>query len=286
MYAGGDSVIKSVDGGNTWNLVGPNPLDNQNIILSIGVSSTNKDSLYVGTAPTQTTSHIFRSANGGTSFTNVTGGNLPNRYPRRITVDPINSQIVYIVYSGFGTGHVFKSTNAGGTWTDISASLPDIPFHCLAVDPQDHNTIFAGCDLGIFYSNDGGLTWNTFNTGFPEAVMIFDLTVSPADNTLLAFSHGHGVYKRSLADAVGVNEALHTDVKFLVYPNPNHGEFSIQSSEVIMSAEIYNIKGEKVFSKNPNSRSETLKLNEASGLYFVKLKTDKGCAARKIIVNK
>jgi hypothetical protein len=40
---------------------------------------------------------------------------------------------VYAVFSGFGTGHVFKSTNAGASWTDMSASLPDMPFECITV---------------------------------------------------------------------------------------------------------------------------------------------------------
>ncbi|HEY4799407.1 MAG TPA: T9SS type A sorting domain-containing protein [Bacteroidia bacterium] len=287
MYAGGDSVIKSTDGGNTWNMVSPKPLDNTNIILSMAVSATNKDSLYVATAPTSTTMHVFISTNGGTSYTDITGS-LPNRYPRRIAVDPKDSKTVYIVFSGFGTGHIFKSTNAGGSWTDVSTSLPDVPFHCVTVDPFNHNIVFAGCDLGIFYSSNGGSTWNTFNAGMPEAVMIFDLVVSPSDNTLVACTHGHGVYKRSLADATGVNELADSNLQFSVYPNPSSdGTFTVSCSQSqIKSIDIYDLDGKIVFHKAVNNKQELIDLNEVNGIYFVAVKTDNGIGSKKIILNK
>ncbi len=290
MYAGGDTVIKSTNGGNTWTMVGPKPLDSKNIILSMAVSATNKDTLYVATAPTSTTMHVFRSTNGGTSYTNITG-TLPNRYPRRITVDPKDSKTVYIVFSGYGTGHVFKSTNAGGSWTDISTSLPDIPFHCLAVDPQNHTTIFAGCDLGVFYSSDGGVNWNTFNTGLPEAVMVFDLVVSPADNSLLNFTHGHGVYKRSLADAVSVNELASNELQFRVYPNPASDHVRLDLSSMADSqteVSVYAVNGQKMVSETVKAKSN-IELDVRSypaGIYFVKIVSGNKSAAKKIMVVK
>jgi len=290
LYTGGDSIVKSTNGGGSWNMIGPNPLDSKNIILSIGVSSTNKDSLYVGTAPTQTTAHVFRSTNGGTSFTNVTG-TLPNRYPRRITVDPTNSKIVYVIFSGFGTGHIYKSTNAGNSWTDISTSLPNLPFHCLAVDPFNPNTIFAGCDLGIFYSADGGNTWNSFNSGFPDAVMVFDLVVSPSDNTLLAFTHGHGVYKRDLSDASGVGEFHASDLRLTVYPNPANSfvnfEFT-KTKNLQGEISIYNLSGQKLISKTVTGKNEIevdIK-SFAEGIYFAKLSLGNKSMSRKFVVMK
>jgi len=288
MYAGGDSVIKSTNGGTNWSVVGPIPLDNRNIILSIGVSSTNKDTLYVGTAPTHTTAGIFRSGNGGTSFTNITGS-LPNRYLRRITVDPKNSKIVYATFSGFGTGHIFKSTDAGMSWTDISTSLPDIPFHCLAVHPKNANTIFAGCDLGVFYSQDGGSTWSAFNAALPEVVMIFDLVVSPADNSLLAFTHGRGLYKRDLSDVVQISEPSLLDLNFTISPNPANTEvsFDLSCNENIQGdLSIYNVNGRKMTSVPLNAKNKTwldVSLFDA-GVYFAEIFSGNRFVSRKFVV--
>ena len=37
--------------------------------------------------------------------------------------------------------------------------LPDIPAHCILVDPADSSRLFLATDLGVFVSADGGLTW-------------------------------------------------------------------------------------------------------------------------------
>ena len=105
---------------------------------------------------------------------------------------------MYVVFSGFGAGHIFKTINAGTSWTDVSTTLPDIPFHTILIDPNNPAKIYAGSDLGVFYSTNSGNTWQTLNTGLPDAVMIFDLEYSPSDNNLVAFTHGHGVYKIDL----------------------------------------------------------------------------------------
>lgn len=139
---------------------------------------------------------------------NVSAG-LPNRYPRDIDVDPRDSRIVYVAFSGFGSGHLFRSSDGGANWTDISTTLPDVPFHCIQPDIDHPDTLYAGSDLGVFVSTDAGSTWDAFNQGLPDGAMVFDLKKSTADNSLLAFTHGNGVYRVSLgALPVGVDLTL------------------------------------------------------------------------------
>jgi hypothetical protein len=45
-------------------------------------------------------------------------------------------------------------------------------------------------------STDAGITWFTFNEGFPEAVLISDLNLSTGSRALRAITHGNGVYER------------------------------------------------------------------------------------------
>ncbi|HUM46571.1 MAG TPA: hypothetical protein PLD84_06570, partial [Chitinophagales bacterium] len=224
LYAGSTTLLKTSDG-NVFEPVQPDPIDNGNFLLSIGISATSEDTVYFATAPSEDfPMHVFRSDDGGFTKTDISNG-LPNRYPRRITVNPTDSREVYVVFAGFGTGHIFKSTNAGVTWTDISTSLPDIPFHCLAVDPLQEKNIYAGCDYTVYASSDGGVNWFTFADGFPDAVMVFDLVVSPSDRTLMAFTHGHGVYKTDLMDVdISVEELAAATAQLVVSPNPADDE--------------------------------------------------------------
>ena len=99
IYAGGEGLYKSTNAGTTWTIMnGGNPI-NGDPILSIAVSYTNPDSLYITTAPNLHPAAIFRSVNGGQSFTNITG-TLPDRYPVDISVEPGYSSNVYVTFSG------------------------------------------------------------------------------------------------------------------------------------------------------------------------------------------
>jgi hypothetical protein len=225
--------------------------------------------------------HVFRSGDGAITFTDITGLNLPDRYPRRITVNPINSSEVYIVFSGFGTGHIFKSTNAGSTWNDISGNLPDIPFHCLSIDPLIPSHIFAGCDYGIYASSDGGISWSLFNDGLPEAVMVFDLVSSPADRSMRAYTHGHGVYKRSFNDFnTGILPGEMTAVKLSAFPCPavNYTTISFETAmkgeaEIIITSAAGEIKYQQNIICNSGANHLQLKLEKfAAGIYCITLR--------------
>ena len=254
LYAGKNFIDKSTDGGLSWTPVGPDPLDNGNVVLAIAVSSKSTDTIYCATAPTTSfPMNIFRSYNGGTSFTNISA-TLPNRYPRRITVNPNNSKEVYVVFSGFGTGHIFKSTDAGNNWADISTSLPDVPFHCLAIDPIVPSDIYAGCDLTVYASRNGGNTWSAFDTGLPEAVMAFDLVISPSNNALLAYTHGHGVYTSQLnSGSIGIARKDLTVSALNIFPNPAKDNIHVKynsEKESAVDILIYSLSGQLVHKQN------------------------------------
>jgi hypothetical protein len=108
---------------------------------------------------------------------------------------------VYATYGNFGGAHVYRSTNGGATWTSIdgngAAALPDIPVHCLVVDPNDSARIYLGTDLGVFVSVDGGVRWLVEETGFGAAVTEWLALWRDASGRarLFAFTHGRGAWR-------------------------------------------------------------------------------------------
>jgi hypothetical protein len=217
LYAGAKNVFKTTNGAASW--FAPNDGTNLNgtKISCIGVSYTNPDTLLAatgsGTLGETPLFQVFRSINGGQTWSNVTGS-LPNRYPTDIEFDPTNSKIVYLTYSGYGTGHIFKSTNAGLTWKNISGNLPDIPHQCVTVDPEEPTRLYVGTDLGVFRNTVSDTTWEEYNDGMPIA-MVLDLTISRANDALRASTFGNGVYERPLP---------RTPQLLLLFPN-NHETF-------------------------------------------------------------
>jgi photosystem II stability/assembly factor-like uncharacterized protein len=278
LYAGSDSLYRSDDGGFTWYPVS-GEIDGGNPALAISVSHTNVDSLYVTTAPGDVLPmHVMRSIDGGATFTDISNG-LPNRYPRDIAVNPQNSSEVFVVFSGFGQGHIFKSTDAGNNWTDVTGILPDLPFHAIEILPASPETLFVGCDVGVFASTDGGSSWYAFNMDLPQGVMVFDLRYSPSDNSLLAFTHGNGIYRVSLNDinTSVAQQDFTKDITVVLLSNPVQDLLSLQihsglSGEAIVG--IFDAAGKNIFTSEKelapginNLEVRTEKLPD--GMYFV-----------------
>jgi len=197
LYLGDIHIHKSINGGSSWSTTnGGSPLDG-NTALSMAISPTSPDTVYVGMAPVATRAHVFRTTNGGTAWQDITG-TLPDRYPMDLAVNPQNSKTVYAAFGGFGTGHLYKSIDAGTTWSDVTGSLPDVPTTAVVVDPLDSNLVYAGNDLGVYVSTNGGSSWAGFNDGLPDAVIVADLSISPSNRTLRVVTHGNGVWERKL----------------------------------------------------------------------------------------
>jgi hypothetical protein len=61
-----------------------------------------------------------------------------------------SGKTAYASVMGFGVPHVWKTTNGGLSWTNVTGDLPDAPADSLLLDPDDHQLIYAGTDVGVF----------------------------------------------------------------------------------------------------------------------------------------
>jgi photosystem II stability/assembly factor-like uncharacterized protein len=134
---------------------------------------------------------------------------VPGRYVKAIAFHPTNPAIIYVALSGFdaSSGHIYKTVNGldpQPRWSNVSPNKPgqrqwvDIPFNALAIDPANPNIIYAGAELGVWKSTNGGAldSWTFMGpeSGMPN-VPVFDLAFNPVDGHLFAFTYGRGAFK-------------------------------------------------------------------------------------------
>jgi photosystem II stability/assembly factor-like uncharacterized protein len=86
------------------------------------------------------------------------------------------------LYAATGDG-IARLEESGAAWT-VELSLAGSGAQCLAVDPADPDTVYAGLrDGGVHRTRDGGESW--VDCALPEPG-VFSLAVSPADGVVYA----------------------------------------------------------------------------------------------------
>lgn len=289
IYGGGKYLYKTLDNADNWNAVTNQPVDNGNYIVKIGISPLDPDLIYLATTPDPLSDStepvkVLKSTNGGVSFTVML--NLPNRICKDIEFDPIDDSIVYLTFSGFGTNHIYKTTDHGNNWNAIDLGLPDLPTNTILIDPLNSNNVYVGNDIGVYYSEDSGATWQIFSDALPEATMIYDLNNSPSNRKIRIATHGHGIWERSYVnDPLSVETTNFESINFNIYPNPafKAATVSIKSHSTITNSkiEIFSILGQKVvtvYEGSLNQGSTVFPINFVdkfkTGTYFVILSAE------------
>ena len=298
LYAARSRVYKSTNRGDDWEATnGGQELDGLNPILSMAISSQNSNVVYAASAPTEIfggrRGHAYVTKNGGEFWTQITG-QLPDRFPMEMAVDPISESTAYIAFSGYGSGHVYKTTDFGETWKDISISLPDVPTNTIVIDPKLSNHVYIGNDLGVFVSEDGGETWSVFNNGLYEAVMVFDLTIASEIRKIRLVTHGNGAFERDLIEVPILIENVET-LALEISPNPSNASVHVSyniSSEESHSAKLFDTSGQLIrefFNRTifPGKYQLNFQVNDLpASTYFFQLGNESTSIVEQIVVVK
>jgi photosystem II stability/assembly factor-like uncharacterized protein len=97
--------------------------------------------------------------------------------------------------------YLFMTADFGDTWEPISKGLP--PGAVVGVvrqSPKNPKLLFAGTELGLYTSPDGGKTWHHLNrTGLPPTVRVDDLVIHPRERELVIGTHGRGMWVLDIA---------------------------------------------------------------------------------------
>jgi hypothetical protein len=195
LQTGNVGVWKSTDGGSTWTntTTGISGLNTSwdgfsDLVMDPSNSQTLYTALYSFFNQESTAEGVYKTTNGGSSWT-LLGGGLPSGSAVGRTALAISKSSPGTLYcrmtgtsasTGLGNKYKFEvTTNGGSTWTErLNQPDPAPGFGwytiSLAVDPANANTVYMGGFGGMGESTDGGQTW---------ANIAFSGTVLPHDDS-------------------------------------------------------------------------------------------------------
>lgn len=216
MLAGGINLwrstnVKSIMPAPAWAVIKtalPPDVNGNNIPISaIVVSPITSNLIVVG----HNNGDIYRTFNGTasppTDWAKIDTATLPNRMVTRLTIDSTRAtNWIYATFGGFGADNVYRTTDNGATWIDMTGTgatgLPSVPVRSLVFHPSNPNLLYVGTEMGVFTSDDGGVTWALPQNG-PANVSVDELFWMGGD--LIAATHGRGLYRASGGTYVDCN---------------------------------------------------------------------------------
>jgi hypothetical protein len=206
VYFGSDRLYRSIDKGATMSLVSQGPLVSTVPVSAIGISPQHDGYRIAGLD----NGALFYTTTGSATLSALdpvgAGGVIPDFYVARIVFDPANKNTAYISLGNYAGGtsatqsHLWRVTSLSTSpaFTPINGSggniLPDVPVNGFAVDPLNSNVLYAGTDIGVYNSTDGGANWIPFGTGLPR-VAVFDIAIQPPNRVLRIATHGRGMWE-------------------------------------------------------------------------------------------
>ncbi len=202
IYHAGNKLLKTTDRGITWREISPDltrndttkinwgggPITNEgaggeiyHAIYYVAESPHTPDVIYTGADDGML--HITK--NGGANWDEITIPDTGEGMINQIEVSPHDPATVYVAFNRYKfndfTPHIFKSTDYGQSWNRIAKGI-DNEAHVRVVreDPRQKGLLYAGTELGLYVSFDGGIVWSKFQRNLP-VVPITDLMVHGND---------------------------------------------------------------------------------------------------------
>ncbi|MFI5195789.1 MAG: T9SS type A sorting domain-containing protein [Chitinophagales bacterium] len=223
LLLGYNQVFASYDYGNSWAPI--SPVFSSNNINTIAIPFTNTNYIYVVSDDNK----IHYTTNFGATWSLINVPVPASNYISDLAVDPKNEKRFWVTMSGYGGDKVLGYNLATGTWAHESGTLPDIPVNCILIDTFS-SAKYIGTDAAVFYKDTTMSDWALYNSHLPS-VRVSDLNINYSTGEMWAATFGRGMWKTTKADHPnGVPSVPLTAATITVFPDPNHGIFTINTN--------------------------------------------------------
>lgn len=216
LYSAGNLLFKSMDEGQSWQAISPDltrndkskqgptggPItgDNTSVeyygtIFTVAESPMTSGVIWAGSDDGLV--HVTRD--GGKNWENVTPKNLPESVQiNSIEASPFDAGTAYFAATAYKSDdfkpYIYKTNDYGKTWKKIVSGIANDAFtRVVRQDPNNKNFLYAGTELGMFYSTNDGENWQSLRLNLP-VVPITDLAVHKEMSDLVVATQGRSFY--------------------------------------------------------------------------------------------
>ncbi len=246
LYMANQYLYKSTDEGRNWRRISPDlttndkakqkteesggitgdntSAENHCTIYTITQHATNENIIWVGTDD----GNLQVTTDGGKTWTNkapeVWKAGIPKAaWVSCIELSSLNPKRMYASFDNHMYGdhatYFAVSYDAGNTWKRISSPEFTGFAHVIREDIKNEKLLFAGTEMGLFISIDGGANWmRSKYQEMPWYNLVRDIKIHPQTGDLLVASHGRGIY--IIDDLQPLRELVKSDVNadVILYP--------------------------------------------------------------------
>jgi hypothetical protein len=211
------------------------------------------------------------------STVRIDNGKLPVGYISSVDVGA-NESTFLVTISNFGLKSVWVTYNGGASWKNLEHDLPDMPVRWGLFNPFDDKKVVIATEAGVWGLENTLLSdtqWKSYNDGLPNT-RVDMIDIRKSDSTILAVTHGHGLWTGKLnqgeivnPDDIVISVEDHTTASTFIYPNPATDFINIKDAR-ISKVVVRTMDGRKVGAL-PVENSQTDVRQIQKGLYVIEL---------------
>jgi hypothetical protein len=255
-------------------------------------SPTGKSTLFVGSE----SGKLFKVNEAQTSSpvaTDIGSAAFPTASISSIAIGKSEDTLM-VTFSNYGVASVWQTVNGGQSWDNIEGNLPDMPVRWALYHPSNARLALLATETGVWECanlTQTPVVWQPVNTGMAN-VRVDMLQIRKADNTVLAATHGRGLFTMTWDIYDGVPEKKMTNLS--VFPNPSNGQIHVSAvldQPGTMSLSVTDLLGKQVYNEtltvSAGSFNRQINLeNQPKGAYLVTMKNNNRILfSKKVIKN-
>lgn len=202
-----------------------------------------------------------------------------------------SEQEIFVTFHNYNVDSVWFTPDGGTTWENKEGNLPDLPVKCILQNPLAPTEVIIGTELGIWSTDDitaANPVWFPSDNGMMD-IRVLDLDLRASDNTILATTHGRGMFTNQFA-TLSTDEFENPVDAVVVFPTISNGQFNLQSTIGLGEAQlvVYGMDGriinQQEITINANSPVALDYQGLAAGVYFVKIQAEGQSATKRFII--